>query len=751
MQDLDPPIDPPIDPPGATVIESRRLPGYLGMVGLDDGGVIRYISADLDGRFGIALHDAIGRSFVDFIDDADLPQAMLSFGGVTERSGHHQALQLGLRDSSGVLRQCELVAENCLDVAGIELVLFNLSDADDRRRSVHLLDAQADVVRQLTLGSTAVETIGPALAFLERALPGFAAAAYLSDDLVIGRATVPGSLPHDWADRMAAAIATDPTMPGALAVDGNEGIVAADLTDPRWSGAARVAGDGCGAIWSMPIRHEYGGPSYGIFEVYSRLPCHPSDSDWVSLRLVSRLAAAGVDRLRLQQRLRDAADIDPLTATPNRRVITALLDDLVADAGAGRAVCFIDLDRLKVVNDGLGHEAGDQLIAAAARRLTEQMAGEATLGRFGGDEFVAIAHRSELSATVLAQRCVDAFGEPLVVAGRPWRITASVGVVVVDQHRSAGEILRDADAAMYEAKHGGRNRFHVFDSLTRDAVVRRMDLEQQLADAIEHDQLVPHFQPLVHCSDWSLAGYEGLARWPGSGDPWVAPAEFVPVLEELGLIDLLGRRMIGHALGLLDRLDESGRPDVAVGVNVSPLQLISTELFDDLDEAAARGRRTNRLYLEMTEQHMVDDSEQTLTSLDRLLQSGVRLAVDDFGTGYSSLGALHQLPASTLKLDRHLVSHVDTPKGRSVVTAVVGVADAFGMWTVAEGVETPAQALALRDLGVDALQGFLFASPEPIDAALARSGPGWRWDVAPAELDAPAPGARSTVDSLISG
>ena len=257
-----------------------------------------------------------------------------------------------------------------------------------------------------------------------------------------------------------------------------------------------------------------------------------------------------------------------------------------------------------------------------------------------------------------------------------------------------------------------------------------MHLEQRIADAIRYGDVSAWFQPVVRAADWSFTGVEALARWEIDPGSWVPPVEFVPLAEELGLIDELGSLMLHEAIDGLEALAGTTGRDCAVSVNVSPVQVRSDSLFAELDRLRVERGSTPSLCFEMTEQHMIDDTAATLVRLNRLADFGIELAVDDFGTGYSSLAMLHQVPARVLKIDRDLISQVGTPSGRAVLAAVVGVAQAYEMRTVAEGVETVEEAVALRQLGIEYLQGYLFAPAEPIDQVVRRvTGASWPWDV----------------------
>jgi EAL domain-containing protein (putative c-di-GMP-specific phosphodiesterase class I) len=267
-----------------------------------------------------------------------------------------------------------------------------------------------------------------------------------------------------------------------------------------------------------------------------------------------------------------------------------------------------------------------------------------------------------------------------------------------------------------------------------------MQLEQTIGDATRSGQMIAWFQPVVRASDWSPIGVEALARWEIEPGSWVSPTEFVPVAEELGLIDDLGVVMLGHAIDAYDTVAPLTRDLAMVSVNLSPIQVQSERLFDELvrirdEREAARLGGLPPICFEMTEQHVIDDTDVTLARLERLTELDTYLAVDDFGSGYSSLARLNRVPADTLKIDRTLVGQFGTQSGTALLAAVVGVARAYGMQTVAEGVETAEQAMGLRAMGVDHLQGFLFARPAPLDELVERlSSREWMWDVPSSHL-----------------
>lgn len=718
-----------LDHGSAAAIEKRRLPGFQGVAAITSDGVIVYVSPSVDGRFGVDSATAVGRNFLEFVDGSDAGQAIDSFGGVLTKAGYHPALEIRVGPADGERTSVDVVAENCLE-SDLGVVIMNLADSRERSMSAHLLNAQAEVVRQIALGGSLATALESIAGFISTALPGFGAVAYVRDgDCYVGWGH---GLPPNRITEVERALMLDHRYNGALSIADAEPKVAVDATgDPVWPQTGRVVGEWVRSVWSVPIRHDRGAPVAGCIEIYGPDAVMPRDDDWIVLQLVSRLAAIAVDHSIMQAQLAQDANVDPLTEIPNRRVITSQLAEAML-AGERPIVAFIDLDHLKVVNDGLGHEAGDQVIIAAARRLRDAVGPDGVVGRFGGDEFIIVVPEREQGAQELGNRCLAAFSEPVTVGGRAWQVSASIGMVAVDGQAGPSEVLRDADAAMYEAKRAGRGRWVLFESSTRDSVVRRLRLEQQLRVAVELGEVDGWVQPIVRCADWRLWGVEVLARWRPDGREWVPPSDFIALAEEIGLIDDIGMQMIERALLARRLMVAQGYADAVASVNLSPVQLQSDRLFERL---RSLGAAANGLQLEMTEQRIVDDSAATLADLQRILGFGLGLAIDDFGTGYSSLGALHRIPAGTLKIDRSLVAQSDTDAGRAVVTAVVGVARAYEMATVAEGVETPEQAIRLRALGVDALQGYLFARPEPIDDLARRLARGrWCWEVDPTAL-----------------
>jgi diguanylate cyclase (GGDEF)-like protein len=373
-------------------------------------------------------------------------------------------------------------------------------------------------------------------------------------------------------------------------------------------------------------------------------------------------------------------------------------------------VFFCDLDRFKVVNDSLGHAIGDELLIEAAVRLASAVREQDFVARFGGDEFVVVCTDIEDNAAALrmAERITRALSKPFDMHGDEAFIGVSIGIATSRIDSTANQMLRDADIAMYRAKALPGAHIEVFD-ITADSYSVRFDTENALRRAINNNQLLLHWQPIVNLKNGQAHTLEALVRWDRPGAGILLPAEFMGIAEDSGLIVELGRWVISAACSAAALTD-----DRSVAVNVSARQLRDIRFVDDLREILAEsGLPPERLILEVTE-HTVIDSAVVNAPLRRVRELGVRVALDDFGTGYSSLGLLNRLPVDIVKLDRAFVREITTNEpNQAIVKALVQLTAALNMMLIVEGVESDAQRKTLRSLGVLHGQGYWFGQPEP--------------------------------------
>jgi diguanylate cyclase (GGDEF)-like protein/PAS domain S-box-containing protein len=460
----------------------------------------------------------------------------------------------------------------------------------------------------------------------------------------------------------------------------------------------------------------------GTVHLHTRLvPQVDAEREVIGVLAVSRDLT---ERKRVEDLLADRAVHDPLTGLANRVLLTDRLHQSIMrlEREPGMlAVMFLDLDHFKVVNDSLGHGAGDALLVEVAERISVIARRIDTVARFGGDEFIILCERlaGVDDAAMIAERVARAVAAPVTYDGQQLHPTVSIGIAVAQNADTTPEILvRDAEAAMYQAKDRGRGHggYHFFDSRVRERAVARLVVENELREALERGEFTLQFQPLWRLPDRQVSGFEALIRWQRP-EGVRSPAEFIPVAEDSGLIVDIGHWVLDEALRRLAGWNarNQGEP-LTMAVNLSARQLSHTSLADDVAAALARHRvQPELLTLEITETALLEESLASMEVLTRLSTLGVRLALDDFGTGYSSLGHLRRYPVDILKIDRMFVEGLDRGDG-AIVGAVTAMAHALGMTTVGEGVETAEQLAVLERLGCDEGQGYFLARPLPADA-----------------------------------
>ncbi|MCW2672255.1 MAG: hypothetical protein JWP14_844 [Frankiales bacterium] len=422
------------------------------------------------------------------------------------------------------------------------------------------------------------------------------------------------------------------------------------------------------------------------------------------------------ERKRSEAMLSHAAAHDALTDLPNRSLLLARLDAALARSEQV-GLLFLDLDRFKVVNDGLGHAAGDLLLVQVAIRLREVMRPEDMVARIGGDEFVVLCRNAdERSCSVVAERVLNVLNQPVATAGGgELVIGGSIGIALAGPGGTGELALRDADTAMYAAKQAGGGRYHHFSAELREAAVRTHELEVDLRAALRDRELTVVYQPVISLAHGRVLGCEALVRWAHPSRGAVSPAEFVAVAEQSDLILELGDFVLEQALQDLALWPSAspGGPPPTVAVNVSLRQLVSSGFPARVAELVARsGIEPSRLCLEVTETVLVGDVEPVVEVLERLRDVGVRLAIDDFGTGHASLTYLARFPVDQVKVDQSFVAGLGIDAGSAaIVGGVVGMAHTFDLRVTAEGVESEAQLAALREMGCDAVQGYLLGEP----------------------------------------
>lgn len=502
--------------------------------------------------------------------------------------------------------------------------------------------------------------------------------------------------------------------------------VTGDPNFPRVDAAQRA---GLHTAFAFPVL--VGSDVAAVVEFFFREVREPDESFLAVMDQVGTQLGRVIERKRAEEKLIHDASHDPLTGLPNRLLLTDRLNRAVAARrrrpGTEFAVLFIDLDRFKLVNDSLGHGAGDALLIEIARRFSEVVSVAerhddlgllATLARLGGDEFTILVEELSHSGTAieLANRLQDVLKRSIVIEGQELFTSASIGIASSGAgHENAAAILRDADLAMYRAKSQGRARIEVFDQSLHETATRRLSLENDLRSALAKKEFVLHYQPIVALDTGGLVGFEALVRWQRGTGELVPPSEFIGIAEETGLIVFLGNWIMREAFTTLAAWQAAySRPmPLTMSVNVSPRQFHQPDFVEQVIQVVSEsGVIPTSIRLEITEGTAIQNPDMTVDILQRLRAIGIRVSIDDFGTGYSSLSYLHQFPLDTVKIDRSFVTALQEKEGgRDIIQTILDLAKNLRMDVVAEGTETASDVEQLRDMGCGFAQGYYFSRP----------------------------------------
>jgi diguanylate cyclase (GGDEF)-like protein len=433
-------------------------------------------------------------------------------------------------------------------------------------------------------------------------------------------------------------------------------------------------------------------------------------------------------RKEYEDRVYDLAYYDQLTGLPNRQLFQQSLDEAIKKAERRAnpfAILFVDLDRFKRINDTLGHSMGDALLRSVADRLRECTGADekdsgVEIARLGGDEFVVMLGGMDcaFSASAMADKVVTSLSRPMECEGHRLVVTPSIGITMYPQDGNSSEsLLMNADSAMYRAKSAGRNTHKFYSDTMRIRSLHRLDIENELRDAIHSNQFSLHYQPKVDLKTWSVVGLEALIRWKHPERGWISPGEFIPIAEESGLIVPIGTWVLQEACRQIRQWRNTALHDVRVSVNISSEQIYTDNLMQTVIDAMAKNQvGAESLELEITESLLMRDIDSTVETLNQFKELGLAISIDDFGTGYSSLSYLTRFPIDTLKIDQSFVRdlHIDSDDA-AICAAILAMARKLNLNVVAEGVEIDEQLQFLRSHACNQIQGYLYSKPLPPD------------------------------------
>jgi diguanylate cyclase (GGDEF)-like protein len=430
-----------------------------------------------------------------------------------------------------------------------------------------------------------------------------------------------------------------------------------------------------------------------------------------------------LQRKQAEKRLKHTASHDSLTGLPNRAVFLDLLNHAIAcnkrKPDLDFAILFLDLDRFKVVNDSLGHHAGDTLLKLIASELSAIVRGKDTVARLGGDEFVILIEDLDSNNTAfeIAQRITEFLKEPFIINNQLVFTGTSIGILFSDKrYDNADTMLRDADTAMYHAKDSGKGRYEVFDASMHQRVQNALSLEADIREAIEWEEFIPYYQPIIKLENEEVKGFEALARWESSKRGFVYPDDFIPLAEETNLVQAIDLQILKKSCQQLKIWQETlSRHDLYVSCNLFCNQFFSTTLPVDIENILIEtGLKPHNLRVELTERALLENTEIVLSNMKALKRLGVKILLDDFGTGYSSLSYLHQFPIDVLKIDRSFINNVHEHKSnRAIIKTIVDLATNLRMATVGEGIENIEDAQLLQKMDCLYGQGYYYAKPMP--------------------------------------
>jgi len=598
-------------------------------------------------------------------------------------------------------------------------------DITARKRSDALRSGQAEILEMIATGAPLADVLSSLVQLVEGQLENVVGAAFLVDGTHL-RAVAAGDAASEYAHALdGVAIDANTASPVAAAAFRGQTLVVSDITaDPLWARARdRAQAHGIRSFWSTPIVSSQDAV-LGVLALFSPSPRSPLEPEIGLIKTATRIAGIAIERKLAEEQVNFLAHHDALTGLPNRMLLMDRLGQAILHGqrdGGWAAVVFADLDNFKLINDSLGHNAGDVVLRTVAKRMIDSIRPTDSVVRMGGDEFVIVLADQPNNADAVSavlERLRAAIAQPIQVGEQSLRVSTSMGIATYPNDGKDPEtLLRNADTAMYQAKGLGRDNFQFFTDTMNTQVQGTLSLREDLRVAVERSQFHLVYQPQVDLTSGTVFAVEALLRWQHPTRGMVPPGQFIPLAEESGLIVPLGDWVLREACRQAKAWQDAGLPPIGMCVNVSARQFRDRGWIDRvLGALDASGLEPRYLELELTESLLMQDVDQAIAIMRELQAKGVQFAIDDFGTGYSSLSALKNFPVARLKIDRSFVRSLpENADDRGIAAAVISLGQKLNMRVIAEGVETEAQMDFLRANDCNEIQGYYFSKPVGAD------------------------------------
>jgi diguanylate cyclase (GGDEF)-like protein/PAS domain S-box-containing protein len=698
-----------------------KVPDKLWVKDADSRFIIVNKAVELE--YGLPASQIIGKTVFDLYP-REVAQELFETEQRIIQSGQSTAdRDERIIDASGQGRWLSTTKVPLLDEQNKAAGLLGLSrDITERRQAELLRAGQGQILELIAMSAPLDEVLDRLVSLVESQLTGILGSILLLDDQG-------AHLRHGAAPSLSEAYtkAIDGVRIGpkvgscGAAAHRRETVVVADIaTDPLWEDFRELASEhGYRSCWSTPI-FSHRGLVLGTFAMYSRTVRTPTEVEMALIEVTTRISGIAIERKHAEDRIHFMANHDPLTGLPNRKLLNDRLVQAILYArryDRWATVVFIDLDNFKVVNDSLGHSAGDELLKIVADRMVRCVKPTDTVVRFGGDEFVILLFDQPANADLVSanlQKIRTAISEPVCIDGRTLQVTSSIGIANYPKDGDDAEtLIGHADVAMYRAKEIGRDNFQFYTQDMNARVCEKLALQEELRNAIARSEFYLLYQPQVDLRTGRVFAVEALIRWRHPSLGIVPPDKFIPLAEETGLIVTIGDWVLHEACRQNRAWQDAGGPHITMSVNVSARQFAEKNLVERVARALDEsGLQPVYLELELTETLIMQDVSAAIATMKELQTLGTGLSIDDFGTGYSSLAVLKSFPVSRLKIDKSFITDlVDDENDRAVTAAIISLGQKLNLRVIAEGVETDSQMAFLRENNCDEMQGYHFSRP----------------------------------------